>query len=52
YRFIYKVIPSKKRPFLPFIKEYNNNYFILIKLSILCYYKIFLKIIKLSIFNK
>ncbi|OHE97831.1 hypothetical protein CORC01_06866 [Colletotrichum orchidophilum] len=42
----------KKRPFLSFIKKYNNNYFILIKLNIPYYYKIFLKIIKSSIFNK
>ncbi|OHE98575.1 hypothetical protein CORC01_06196, partial [Colletotrichum orchidophilum] len=52
YRLIYKIILFKKRPFLPFIKEYNNNYFILIKLGILYYYKIFLKIAELSIFNK
>ncbi|OHE94823.1 hypothetical protein CORC01_09841, partial [Colletotrichum orchidophilum] len=52
YRLIYKIIPFKKRPFLSFIKEYNNNYFILIKLSILYYYKIFLKITELLIFNK
>ncbi|OHE94536.1 hypothetical protein CORC01_10169, partial [Colletotrichum orchidophilum] len=43
YRFIYKIIPFKKRPFLPFIKKYNNNYFISVKLSISYYYKIFLK---------
>ncbi|OHF00705.1 hypothetical protein CORC01_04022 [Colletotrichum orchidophilum] len=42
----------KKRPFLSFIKEYNNNYFILVKLSILYYYKIFLKITELLTFNK
>ncbi|OHF04621.1 hypothetical protein CORC01_00092 [Colletotrichum orchidophilum] len=41
-----------KRPFLFFIKKYNNNYFISVKLIILYYYKQFLKIIKLLIFNK
>ncbi|OHF02268.1 hypothetical protein CORC01_02548, partial [Colletotrichum orchidophilum] len=52
YRLIYKVIPFKKRPFPPLIREYNNNYFILVKLGIPCYYKNFLKITESSIFNK
>ncbi|OHE98084.1 hypothetical protein CORC01_06598, partial [Colletotrichum orchidophilum] len=49
---IRKIIPFKKRPFLPLIKKYSNNYSILIKLNIPYYYKIFLKITKSSIFNK
>ncbi|KAK1673154.1 hypothetical protein BDP55DRAFT_557118, partial [Colletotrichum godetiae] len=52
YRFICKVIPSSKRLFPLLIKEYNNNYSISVKFSILCYYKIFLKIAKSLIFNK
>ncbi|OHF00770.1 hypothetical protein CORC01_03844, partial [Colletotrichum orchidophilum] len=52
YRLIYKIILFKKKPFLLFIKEYNNNYFISIKLSIPYYYKTFLKIIELLTFNK
>ncbi|KAK1498424.1 hypothetical protein CCUS01_12781, partial [Colletotrichum cuscutae] len=49
---IYKIIILKKRPFPSFIKEYNNRYFILIKLSIPYYYKVFLKIANLITFNK
>ncbi|OHF00768.1 hypothetical protein CORC01_03842, partial [Colletotrichum orchidophilum] len=52
YRLIKKIIPFNKRLFLALFRYYNLNYTILIKLSILCYYKIYFKIINLIIFNK
>ncbi|KAK1450745.1 hypothetical protein CCUS01_02202, partial [Colletotrichum cuscutae] len=42
----------KKRPFPSLIQKYNNKYSISIKLSILYYYKIFLKIPNLVTLNK
>ncbi|KAK2035819.1 hypothetical protein LZ31DRAFT_485660, partial [Colletotrichum somersetense] len=52
YRLIKKAIPSGKRLFPAPIKEYSLDYTVLTKLSILYYYKIFIKILNLIIFSK
>ncbi|KAK2037199.1 hypothetical protein LZ31DRAFT_432410, partial [Colletotrichum somersetense] len=44
YRLAKKAIPSSKRLFLAPIREYSLDYTVLTKLSILYYYKIFIKI--------
>ncbi|KAK2036494.1 hypothetical protein LZ31DRAFT_483612, partial [Colletotrichum somersetense] len=52
YRLVKKVIPFSKRLFLAPIREYSLDYTVLTKLSILCYYKIFIKILNLITFSK